>query len=92
MIKPLIAALVLLASPVAAQTQCIDTPSAYAYMESKQAVRVFMGTFPQGVMEIWAEHDEDGPSWVAFITMPDGQSCLLTEGTVFIADKLPPNV
>lgn len=81
------------AAPVMAQgTQCVPTESAYASFESTGGIRVFEGTFAQGVLEIWAEHDKDGPSWVAFITLPDGRSCLLTEGTTFDVNLLPPNI
>jgi len=80
-------------APVMAQgTRCIPTGDAYASFEAVGAIPIFNGVFAQGVLEIWAEHDEDGPSWVAFITFPDGRSCLLTEGTIFDVNTLLPNV
>jgi len=92
MLKSMIVGLVLLASPVVAQTQCLETAQAAAYFESKGAVKVFSGEFPQGVLQVWAERDEDGPSWVAVVEMPDGRTCLLTEGMAFDVQELPPNV
>jgi hypothetical protein len=93
MIKPLIAALMLLATPAVAQdTKCLPTGQAESYFESLGAVKVFSGEFPQGTMEIWAERDTDGPSWVAVVALPSGQTCLLTEGLAFDVQELPPNV
>jgi hypothetical protein len=89
----MIVGLVLLATPVVAQdTKCLPTQQAESYFASVGAVKVFTGDFPQGVMEIWAERDADGPSWVAVVALPNGQTCLLTEGLTFDVQELPPNV
>lgn len=101
MIKPLISALVLLATTAVAQeTKCIPTEQAQGYFESVKFTRVFIGDFPQIVdgkpviitMEIWGGPDgKGGLMWTAFVTFPNGKSCLLTEGLAFDVQELPPN-
>jgi len=103
MLKSMIVGLVLLASPVVAQedTRCIQAEAAHGYFESVKFTRVFIGDFPQIVdgkpvmmtLEIWGGPTPDGAlQWTAFVTFPNGKSCLLTEGMAFDVQELPPNV
>jgi len=93
MLKSMIVGLVLLASPAVAQTQCLETEEAYEMLSTQKFQPVFSGTFAQGIMEIWGGTGDDGNlAWIAFVTMPDGKSCLLTEGTAFYMQELLPNV
>lgn len=71
--------------------QCGGTPDVYAGLSDAGETRQYIAMpAPDQVIEFWA-----GPnSWTMFVTLPDGTSCLISQGTMWqeFDEKGKPNL
>lgn len=88
-----LAAITALATPASAGTLCLTTPDLRALLTDRYG-EVMQGAGLDGnglVVEVWA-HPE-GRSFSIVLTAPDGQSCVLRAGELWMAVKVrPPGV
>ena len=88
----LAAALALLATPVAAETQCAPRPVVVAALTEKFGeTRHAIGLNGGGnVIEVYGNLETG--SWTITVTSPQGITCLVADGSAFVltADPAPP--
>lgn len=89
--KALLCALLLLASPAAAD-QCARHDDVIAHLAEKYGeTRRSIGLDARGALvEVFAS--EESGSWTITLTSPEGVTCMIAAGASFeaVADKLPP--
>lgn len=89
---PALAALLLCATPAAAQT-CIPRDKAVAALSERhgEAQQSIALTANQMVLETWANLETG--SWTVMITRPDGTTCMVASGTAFqVVPQVPAGV
>lgn len=85
-----LAAAATLAAPVSAETLCLKTPDLRALLTDRYG-EVMQGAGLDGnglVVEVWT-HPE-GRSFTVVLTAPDGHSCVLRDGELWMPVKAPP--
>ncbi len=86
----LIAALFLATCAPAVAQSCGPTELMYSTLKDQYGeAPIFLGTQADGsIIEIWVGDD----TWTAFVTLPNGTSCNLTDGMGYSRPALPANL